>query len=85
MTEPLTGNKSIWAVVNDQDHIDHWTTYAIAVNNAINVALNGDTQAAVNQALEDLIDSIGIPKENLCTHCFDGSSYCHEHDDEIFK
>ena len=36
-------------------------------------------------SLEDLIDSIGIPKENLCTHCFDGSSYCHEHDDEIFK
>ena len=26
--------------------------------------------------LEDLIESIGIPKERLCTHCFDGSSYC---------
>ena len=24
--------------------------------------------------LEDLIESIGIPKERLCTHCFDGSS-----------
>ena len=35
--------------------------------------------------LEDLIDSIGVPKERLCTHCFDGTSYCHEHDDEIFK
>lgn len=26
--------------------------------------------------LEDLVDSIGLPKERLCTHCFDGSSYC---------
>ncbi len=25
--------------------------------------------------LEDLVDSIGIPKDRLCTHCFDGSSY----------
>ena len=33
-------------------------------------------------SLEDLIASIGIPKERLCTHCFDGSSYCHEHDND---
>ena len=32
--------------------------------------------------LEDLIESIGLPKCRVCTHCFDGSSYCHEHDDE---
>ena len=35
--------------------------------------------------LEDLIDSIGLPKCDVCTHCFDGSSYCHEQDgDEWF-
>ena len=32
--------------------------------------------------LEDLIESIGLPKDRVCTHCFDGTSYCHEHDDE---
>ncbi len=32
--------------------------------------------------LEDLIDSIGLPKERVCTHCFDGTSYCHEHDND---
>jgi amidophosphoribosyltransferase len=32
--------------------------------------------------LEDLVDSIGLPKCRICTHCFDGSSYCHEYDDE---
>lgn len=35
--------------------------------------------------LEDLIESIGLPKCDVCTHCFDGSSYCHEQDgDEWF-
>lgn len=27
------------------------------------------------QTLEDLVEAIGLPKERLCTHCFDGSSY----------
>ncbi|KGF19056.1 amidophosphoribosyltransferase [Prevotella sp. S7-1-8] len=31
-------------------------------------------------SLESLVESIGMPKCKLCTHCFDGSSYCHEHD-----
>ena len=32
--------------------------------------------------LEDLIESIGLPKCRVCTHCFDGSSYCHEYDNQ---
>ena len=32
--------------------------------------------------LEDLVESIGMPKCRVCTHCFDGSSYCHEYDNE---
>ena len=27
------------------------------------------------QRLEDLVGAIGLPKEKLCTHCWDGSSY----------
>lgn len=27
------------------------------------------------QELNDLVEAIGLPKENLCTHCWDGSSY----------
>jgi amidophosphoribosyltransferase len=35
--------------------------------------------------IEDLIASIGLPKERVCTHCFDGTSYCHErHSEEWF-
>ena len=25
--------------------------------------------------VEDLVEAIGLPKEQVCTHCFDGSSY----------
>lgn len=25
--------------------------------------------------IEDLVDAIGLPKERICTHCFDGTSY----------
>jgi amidophosphoribosyltransferase len=27
------------------------------------------------QRLDDLVEAIGLPKEKLCTHCWDGSSY----------
>jgi amidophosphoribosyltransferase len=27
------------------------------------------------QKLEDLVGAIGLPKEKVCTHCWDGSSY----------
>lgn len=27
------------------------------------------------QTLDDLVNAIGLPKEKLCTHCWDGSSY----------
>ena len=28
--------------------------------------------------LESVVRAIGLPKCDLCTHCFDGSSYGHE-------
>ena len=27
------------------------------------------------QRLDDLVKAIGLPKEDLCTHCWDNSSY----------
>jgi amidophosphoribosyltransferase len=27
------------------------------------------------QTIEDVVEAIGLPKEKLCTHCWDGSSY----------
>ena len=32
--------------------------------------------------IETLISAIGLPKEKVCTHCFDGSSYFFDDKDE---
>jgi amidophosphoribosyltransferase len=34
-----------------------------------------DLDSLLYQRLDDLVSAIGLPKENLCTHCWDGSSY----------
>lgn len=39
------------------------------------VAENLNLDSLVYQRLDDLIEAIGLPKEKLCTHCWDGSSY----------
>ncbi|MDP3915506.1 MAG: amidophosphoribosyltransferase [Bacteroidota bacterium] len=36
---------------------------------------NLDLTSLKFQKLEDLVEAIGLPKEKLCTHCWDGSSY----------
>jgi amidophosphoribosyltransferase len=39
------------------------------------VAEKLDLDSLLYQRLDDLVSAIGLPKENLCTHCWDGSSY----------
>ena len=34
--------------------------------------------------IEDLVESIGLPKADICTHCFDGSSYDQQPTGEFF-
>ena len=34
--------------------------------------------------LEDLVKAIGLPKQDVCTHCFDGSSYDHQPSGDFF-
>jgi amidophosphoribosyltransferase len=34
-----------------------------------------DLTSLTYQKLDDLVEAIGLPKEKLCTHCWDGSSY----------
>ncbi|TFH50256.1 MAG: hypothetical protein E4G92_00415 [Bacteroidia bacterium] len=38
------------------------------------IARNIGMDTLVYQRLQDLIEAIGLPKEKLCTHCWDGSS-----------
>jgi amidophosphoribosyltransferase len=39
------------------------------------VAENLDLDSLMYQRLDDLVSAIGLPKEKLCTHCWDGTSY----------
>jgi amidophosphoribosyltransferase len=39
------------------------------------VAKNLDLDSLIYQRLDDLVAAIGVPKEKLCTHCWDGTSY----------
>jgi len=39
------------------------------------IAENLDFDSLIYQRLDDLVAAIGLPKEKLCTHCWDGSSY----------
>lgn len=39
------------------------------------IRVNLDLTTLRFQKLEDLVEAIGLPKEKLCTHCWDGSSY----------
>jgi amidophosphoribosyltransferase len=39
------------------------------------IAKNLGIDSLMYQDLGDLVVAIGLPKEKLCTHCWDGSSY----------
>jgi amidophosphoribosyltransferase len=39
------------------------------------IARNLGIDSLMYQDLGDLVEAIGLPKEKLCTHCWDGSSY----------
>lgn len=46
--------------------------YAVMVEK---IRKNLDLTTLKFQKLNDLVEAIGVPKEKLCTHCWDGSSY----------
>jgi amidophosphoribosyltransferase len=39
------------------------------------IAKTLDLDSLMYQRLDDLVEAIGLPKEQLCTHCWDGTSY----------
>lgn len=58
--------------VNAKDYSDARTEkYAVMVDN---IRKNLNLSSLKYQKLDDLVESIGLPKEKICTHCWDGSS-----------
>lgn len=73
----LAGRKAIKQLGGDESELAEYSDpdspkYAAMVKQ---VAKNLDLDSLVYQRLDDLVVAIGLPKEKLCTHCWDGTSY----------
>ena len=73
----LAGRKAIKQINGDDNDLSAYADadsekYAKMVEQ---IAKNLDLDSLIYQRLDDLVEAIGLPKEKLCTHCWDGSSY----------
>ena len=73
----LAGRKAISQLGGDEKDLPEYANpdsekYAGMVQK---IAENLDLDSLIYQRLDDLVTAIGLPKEKLCTHCWDGTSY----------
>lgn len=73
----LAGRKAISELNGDENELKEYADPDSEKHSKMisKIAENLDLDSLVYQRLDDLIDAIGLPKEKLCTHCWDGSSY----------
>jgi amidophosphoribosyltransferase len=74
----LAGRKAIAELEGREDsHLSEYATAGSARNQAMidHIRQRLQLTSLQYQKLEDLVNAIGLPKEKLCTHCWDGSSY----------
>jgi amidophosphoribosyltransferase len=64
----LEGNTDDLGEYSDPDSEKHMKMIA-------KIAETLGLDSLIYQRLDDLVEAIGLPKEKLCTHCWDGSSY----------
>ena len=76
-TLDLAGRKAIRELEGSDDKfLDKYATAGSEKNMAMIDQIRGKLRltSLKFQKLEDLVEAIGLPKEKLCTHCWDGSS-----------
>lgn len=71
----LAGRKAMKQLGADESELPEYSNpdsekYAAMVGQ---IARNLDLDTLVYQRLDDLVEAIGLPKEKLCTHCWDGT------------
>jgi len=77
-TLDLAGRKAISELEGSGDKfLDEYATAGSEKNMAMIDQIRGKLRltSLKFQRLNDLVEAIGLPKEKLCTHCWDGSSY----------
>jgi len=75
-TKELATHKAIIQLEGEEKHLAEYADptsekYRIMVEK---IAENLGIDSLMYQELDDLVEAIGLPKEKLCTHCWDGSS-----------
>ena len=71
---------------NDQNNLDKYSqTDSPEYQHMVNeIARRLGLSSLKFASIEDLVESIGLPKQSICTHCFDGSSYDHQPSGDFF-
>jgi amidophosphoribosyltransferase len=73
----LAGRKAVFQLEGENGDLAEYSDpdsekYSLMVNK---IAKTLDLDSLMYQRLDDLVEAIGLPKEKLCTHCWDGTSY----------
>ncbi len=73
----LAGRKAVFQLEGENGDLAEYSDpdsekYSMMVNK---IAKTLDLDSLMYQRLDDLVEAIGLPKEKLCTHCWDGTSY----------
>lgn len=73
----LAGRKAIHQLEGDEADVKAYSDPDSEKYTAMvaQIAKNLDLDSLVYQRLDDMVKAIGLPKEKLCTHCWDGSGY----------
>jgi amidophosphoribosyltransferase len=73
----LAGRKAISQLGGDETELKEYANPDSEKHKKMiaKVATNLDLDTLMYQRLDDLVEAIGLPKEKLCTHCWDGTSY----------
>lgn len=76
-TMELATRKAITQLEGSEKHLEEYADPKSEKYKAMveQIAKNLGLDSLMYQNLPDLVEAIGIPKEKLCTHCWDGSSY----------
>ncbi len=73
----LAGRKAVFQLEGETNDIKEYSDPDSEKHGKMvaKVAETLDLDSLIYQRLDDLVEAIGLPKEKLCTHCWDGSSY----------
>ena len=76
-TLDLAGRRAIHELGEGEEHLDEYATPGTDRYEAMieKIRQRLGLTSLQYQHLNDLVEAIGLPKEKVCTHCWDGSSY----------